>query len=457
MRILGKRSLAASLKFLVDLTYYLVLVFGVLIILIVAAAPFLTRGKFETQIPVSFELDRDAYSIRSPELDIEDAQILEAKGQLQVKGVRFGRLAEQIAFLAVLLAITLLILRRLRAILSTLKQGTPFVPANVSRIRTIGILTIAVEIVSAAMTMWWAYQVTGPMRTTGLHFRTTFDLGGWGIFAGAILIVLSEVFRIGAEMKGDLEAARAIQFQLVPSPDFANGKIQIHCHMRPANTVGGDYYDMIPLSQDTVGIVVGDVSGKGMPAALLMTMLQGSLKTLISAGMRGEVLIQKMNDYLVRNTPENKMVTLFFGELNTTTGELAYTNAGHNPPLLLRASGQVQALDSNSLVLGLLPIACFTTDRVTLEPGDRLIIYTDGIVEAANKRDEEFGESRLRDFAVSRAKRPAPRFQEELYETVLAFCRPRHPVDDMTMMIVERLDSSGPMKHADGKGAIAVS
>ncbi len=437
MRILGKRSLAASLKFLVDLTYYLVLLLGTLVIVVVAAVPFLTRGQVSTEIPVSFELDRSAYSITSTEPGPEDAELIATKGQLKVKGARFGTIIEQIVFIATGLVITLLILRRLRGIFGTLTKGSPFVHANVSRIRSIGLLIIGLQILIAAVTTWWAFDVTRHLHTTGLHFRTAFDIGGWTIFTGVILLVLAEVFRIGADMKGDLEAARTIQFQLVPAPHFSQNKVQIHCHMRPANTVGGDYYDIIPLDDGRVIIVVGDVSGKGMPAALLMTMLQGSLRTLISAGFRREVLLQRMNEYLVKNTPENKMVTLFLAELDTVTGDLIYTNAGHNPPLIVRATGQVQNLDSNSLVLGLLSEARFTTDDAKLEPGDRLIIYTDGVVEAFNKRDEEFGEARLRDFAVKEARRPAVSFQEELYKAVLAFWGPRQPVDDMTIMIAE--------------------
>ena len=437
MRILGKRSLAASLKFLVDLTFYLTLLLGSLIIVTVILIPFFKPDSVSTEIPVSFDLDRNAYSISSPELGIKDAEILAAKGNVKIPGIRLGRVFEQIAFIAIGLVVTLLILKRLSGILGTLKQGSPFVRANVSRIRGIGLLIIGLNILTAAMMAWWAFDVTRHLHTTGLHFRTTFDVSGLTIFTGVILILLAEVFRIGADMKGDLEAARTIQFQLVPAPSFSQNKVQIHCHMRPANTVGGDYYDIIPLDDARAIIVVGDVSGKGMPAALLMTMLQGSLRTLISAGFRRETLLEKMNEYLVRNTPENKMVTLFLGELDTTTGDLTYTNAGHNPPLIVRATGEAQSLDSNALVLGLLSQAGFSTDHVRLEPGDRLIIYTDGIVEAFNKRDEEFGEERLRDFAVKEARRPAVGFQEELYKTVLAFWGPRQPVDDMTMMIVE--------------------
>lgn len=449
MRILGKRSLAATLKFLVDLMYYLVVVFGLFIIAIAVVFPLLTGAKFTTDIPVRFELDREAYSVTSPKLGVEGAEIIKARGDLHVEGGKLGTRAQELLLVGIGVAITLLILRRLRAILGTLKRGTPFVHVNVSRIRGIGFLIIALEIVGAALTAWWSFEVTSQLQATGLRFQTGVNISGRTILTGLILIVLAEVFRMGAEMKGDLEAARSIQFQLVPAPGFSQGTIQIHCHMRPANTVGGDYYDIIPLGEDRVGIVVADVSGKGMPAALLMTMLQGSLRTLIAAGLRGEVLLEKMNRYLVVHTPENKMVTLFFAELDTATGNLDYINAGHNPPLIVKADETVQMLDSNSLVLGLLPQASFVTDHTGLAPGDRLLIYTDGIVEACNKQDEEFGEKRLRDLAVGQLKAPAARFQEDLYAKVLAFCEPRTPVDDMTIMIVERTASTRPLPSAD--------
>ena len=438
MRILGKRSLAATLKFLVDLSYYLTLLLGFLIIGVVIAS--LTKNlNITAEIPVTFELDRGAYSITSSELGAREAEITGARGTLRVPGGKFGTTIEQLTLLVIGLALTVLILRRLRAIFVTLAEGTPFAPANVSRIRGIGLLLIALGIVVPALAAWWAFQVTRQLQVAGLRFQNPVDFHGESVMAGVILIVLAEVFHIGAEMKGDLEAARTIQFQLVPPPSFSEGKVRAHCHMRPANTVGGDYYDIIRLGEGRVGLVVGDVSGKGMPAALLMTMLQGSLKTLISAGFRGVLLLQKMNQYLVANTPENKMVTLFFAELNTMTGEMTYINAGHNAPLLVRADGTIQALNSNSLVLGLLPQATFAADHARVQPGDRLVIYTDGIVEAFNKQEEEFGEARLREVAASQRGTPAPKFQEDLYAKVLAFCHPRAPIDDMTLMVVERL------------------
>jgi len=436
--MLGKRSLAATLKLMVDIAYYLVLFFGVVIVLVVAGVGLFTDWRLTTDVPVRFELDRQAYSITSPDFGGENAEIVNAKGRLRMPSRHLGTLLEQMAMIAAALGITLLIIRRLSAILGSLKAGTPFVRANVSRIRSMGFLIIGLELLGSAMAVYWALRITPRVSAANLHFQADPELSGLTIMTGLILIVLAEVFRIGAEMKGDLEAARTIQFQLVPPPSFLQNKIQIHCHMQPANTVGGDYYDIIPLGDGRVGIVVADVSGKGMPAALLETMLQGSLRTLISAGFRGETLLDKMNQYLVANTPENKMITLFFGDLNTATGDLSYISAGHNPAMIIKADATVQMLESNSLVLGLLPDAVFVTDHTRLDAGDRLLIYTDGIVEASNKQGEEFGEDRLRDLAVSRSELSAPKFQEELYASVLAYCQPDGPADDMTLMVVDR-------------------
>ena len=116
--------------------------------------------------------------------------------------------------------------------------------------------------------------------------------------------------------------------------------------MRPANTVGGDYFDVIELDERRLAITVGDVAGKGMPAALLMALLQGSLRTLITAGLRGPELIGKLNDHLCANIPSNRLVTLFYAEYDTASGELEYVNAGHNAPFVLRADGTLQRLDA---------------------------------------------------------------------------------------------------------------
>jgi hypothetical protein len=161
-------------------------------------------------------------------------------------------------------------------------------------------------------------------------------LGWWLVAITLFVLLLLLEFKDKLELKGDLEIAREIQSGLVPATPFRQASIVIHGSMRPANTVGGDYYDIVDLGGDRVAVVVADVAGKGMPAALLMALLQGSLHTLISAGLRGTEMVSKLNTYLCQSIPTSSLVTLFYGELDTRSGELQYVNAGHNPPFLLR-------------------------------------------------------------------------------------------------------------------------
>ncbi len=264
---------------------------------------------------------------------------------------------------------------------------------------------------------------------------------GWWLIAFLILFFLLLLeLRDKLDLKADLNIAREIQFGLVPSQPFQENAISIHCQMRPANTVGGDYYDVIELEgKSRVAIVVGDVAGKGMPAALLMALLQGSLRTLITAGFRGVDLIGKLNDYLYTSTPQNSLVTLFFAELDTRDGHLSYVNAGHNPPFLLRANHTVERLSSTSLVLGVMKDLRFESSEAGLEPGDGLVLYTDGISEAFNEKEEEYGEERLVSF-LQRHKTLAPaQLIPELFSDVLTFCNGVKPTDDMTAMVVNRI------------------
>ena len=149
--------------------------------------------------------------------------------------------------------------------------------------------------------------------------------GGWWLISIFILVFLLLLeLRDKLNLKADLNIAREIQFGLVPMGPFQGNRVLIHCQMRPANTVGGDYCDIIELEgRKLIAVVVGDVSGKGMPAALLMALLQGSLRTLITAGFRGSALISKLNQYLCASIPQNSLVTLFYGELDTVEGSLS--------------------------------------------------------------------------------------------------------------------------------------
>ena len=208
--------------------------------------------------------------------------------------------------------------------------------------------------------------------------------------------------------------------------------------MRPANTVGGDYFDIIDLPEGTTAIVVGDVAGKGMPAALLMALLQGSLRTLITAGLRGADLVSKLNAHLYANIPTNRLVTLFYGELDPATGDLAYVNAGHNPPFLLRQTGARDRLAPTAPALGILRDAEFALLRAEIDPGELLVLYTDGVTEANDTADDEYGEERLSAWLAAHASEGGRAIVDGVVADVLAFGGPVKPRDDMTVMAVFR-------------------
>ncbi len=260
----------------------------------------------------------------------------------------------------------------------------------------------------------------------------------WAMALAIFILLLLMELRDKLDLKSDLEVAREIQVTLVPSRPYRRDTFTIFSHMRPANTVGGDYHDIIDLPDNRTGILIGDVAGKGMPAALLMALLQGSLRTLLTAGFRGTELMRKLNEYLYDNIPANRLVTLFYGELDCATGDLHYVNAGHNPPYLLRAGQASLRLSTTSLVLGVLRDAVFEATDVRLEPADRLILFTDGVTEAFNQRDEEYGEGRLEAKLKSDAGLQGEDLIFDIIKDVLAFCDSARPVDDMTLMCVQR-------------------
>ena len=296
-----------------------------------------------------------------------------------------------------------------------------------------------------------AYRMSPPRRVAFLVAIVAFIQGwyrftvldrsgtGWWLIAIAIFVILLLMeLRDKLNLKGDLEIAREIQVGLAPSQPFSQDGVTIHCQMRPANTVGGDYHDIVSLEENRIAVVVGDVSGKGMPAALLAALLQGSLRTLITAGLRGSELITKLNRYLCASTPSNSLVTLFYAELDTTTGDLRFVNAGHNAPFLVRSNQTLERLGSTSLVLGFLQETGFEMKKTRLDLGDRLLIFTDGVTEAFNAEEKEYGEQRLSELLRAQKASSQSVLIQKIVTDVLNFCGFEKPGDDMTLMVIGR-------------------
>ena len=241
-----------------------------------------------------------------------------------------------------------------------------------------------------------AFQLAGQGNKL---YAVEFDLHFWG---GLILLLLL-ILEIGDRvvMKRDLQIAKEIQSWLLPGAPPQIPGLAIAYSTRPANTVAGDYYDVFPRPGKTnadnrVVIAVADVAGKSIPAAMLMATFQASLKTLSTAQVALPELAANMNRYACTNSQGGlRFTTAFLAEYDAANRCLDYINAGHNNPILRRASGQIERLDVGGLPFGIQPEVSYQSGTVTLSPGDWLVIFTDGLVEAINSREEEYGEARL--------------------------------------------------------------
>jgi serine phosphatase RsbU (regulator of sigma subunit) len=268
-----------------------------------------------------------------------------------------------------------------------------------------------------------------------------FDLHFWAALLLLLLLMLEIADRV--VMKRDLQIAREIQTWLLPGVPPQIPGLAIAYATRPANTVAGDYYDVFPRpgrsqEDNRVVLAVADVAGKSIPAAMLMATFQASLKTLSTAQVALPELASNMNRYACSNSQGGlRFTTAFLAEYDPVRRTVDYINAGHNNPILRRASGQIERLDVGGLPFGILPDAKYDSATVTLAPGDWLIIFTDGLVEAENARQEDYGEARLLT-AIEAGKSVEP---QEMLKRLMAEVdlfvgnTPQH--DDVTCMLLK--------------------
>ena len=236
----------------------------------------------------------------------------------------------------------------------------------------------------------------------------------------------------------ELEQAREIQRSLLPNefpqlPGFA-----IDGAWEPARVVGGDYFDVMRLSETRLGICVADVVGKSISAALLMANVQASVRAFAAESVPPAQLCQRVNSVLCSSIGTGKFVTFFYGVLDATEKTLRYTNAGHLPPILIRARGEVQELDSGGAVLGVFPAWQYEDCCAHLESGDRLLLFTDGITEAGLPSGEEFGEQRIVECARRYAAASSSELKSQLLKDVKRFCNSQLQ-DDATLIVISAL------------------
>jgi phosphoserine phosphatase RsbU/P len=240
-------------------------------------------------------------------------------------------------------------------------------------------------------------------------------------------------------MEEELKVASEIQMRLQPvSPPSIDGWEMTGVSF-PCREIGGDYYDFILRKRDNrLVIAVGDVSGKGTGAALLMSSLHAAVRAQTQTRASISEVMGEISQYIYENSPSNKYLTLFYGALDTTTGDLIYSNGGHNPPLLVRCGGEIVKLNKGGLPVGLMQGVTYIEDSVRFEAGDVLVIYSDGITESVNDLEEEFGEERLIEVVKNNLARSASGVRDRIDEALSRFVGTAAPVDDMTLMIIKR-------------------
>jgi serine phosphatase RsbU (regulator of sigma subunit) len=237
----------------------------------------------------------------------------------------------------------------------------------------------------------------------------------------------------------DLEQAADIQRSLFPqSPPVLPG-LQLSGRSLPCRSVGGDYFDYVPMADGRIFVVVADVSGKGLAASLLMSSLQARVHALCELQTDVAKLVSRLNHSTKANTPDNKFITGFFAAIDPVTGEMEYANAGHNPPVIARQNGKVELLTAGGPVLGILPNINYVGGRTKLETGDLLVMYSDGVSEAPNAKDEEFGEEAVAQIAASCLDRSADEVLMEIARQLRAFLGECSPTDDVTMVVARKL------------------
>jgi len=249
-------------------------------------------------------------------------------------------------------------------------------------------------------------------------------------------------------MEQELQVAKGIQKRLLPeSPPQIEG-VEVAAMNLPSRHVGGDYYDFVPIDTKRWGIMIADISGKGIPAAILMAMTRAVFRTqlsLLPAQMTDmevkysvPLTIAKMNSFLYKDTESHKFVSLFYAILDAEERSLTYTNAGHNPQILLHnRDGTVDFLTAGGTLVGIMENIPFEKDSVTLSSGDTLILYTDGVTDAINQREDTFGEERLLRLVKEHSSLCAQELMDKIYRAVLHFSTGTSQFDDITLIVLK--------------------
>jgi len=270
------------------------------------------------------------------------------------------------------------------------------------------------------------------------------DLAILNLLASHVAIIIEKV-QLHEQMvekkriEAQLEIARQVQLELLPERDPQLKGFDISAYVFPTEEVSGDYYDWVKIFDDQIGIVVADAVGKGIPAALLMSFLRASLRASVQVGYAPHIAMSKVNNLLWDSVEDHQFITAIYGILDETNRTLVFSNAGHNPPLLMSADGTHRYVEYGDTPLGMFYDARYHQHFILFEPGQTMVIYTDGITEAANEEGEEYGEGRLAKIVHAGLDLPAKKMIDHIRKDVADFTGRKFLDDDGTLFIVKAL------------------
>ncbi len=238
-------------------------------------------------------------------------------------------------------------------------------------------------------------------------------------------------------IQAQLEIAREVQLELLPSADPDTENFDVSAYVFPTEQVSGDYYDWVRVFDDQICVVVADAVGKGIPAALLMAFLRASLRSCAQIGYAPHIALSKVNSLLRDSIEDNKFITAIYGILDSTNKTFVFSNAGHNPPLLIGANGKYRYIEYGDMALGMFDDLHYHQHFIRFEPGQTMVIYTDGITEAANPNGEEYGQERLAKQVLDGIALPAKQLIKHIRKGVDDFTERRFLDDDGTIFIIK--------------------
>ncbi len=295
--------------------------------------------------------------------------------------------------------------------------------------------------------LWNNREVIGLIYVDSIHLGKTFnpeDLKLLTLLANmaAVKIENARLFEDNLarqRMVHDLKRATEIQQNFLPKTTPVFPGFEVTGFNDPCFEVGGDYFDFVERAENRLGFAIGDVSGKGMGAALLMATVRASFRAHLETQRDLQTLIGCLNATILQSSNSNNFVSFVYGEIDSATGQVEYVNAGHNPPMLVRVSGEVERLKPDGLILGVFPNAKYRQSAVTMAAGDLLVAFSDGVTETQNEAGEEFGEERLIPLLQENRGRSAAELQNLVRGSIKAFAGKAPQYDDVTLVVFKRV------------------